>query len=131
MLMCPSFFAFPFATCCTVVKCRKGGKFPKANGAVHGQGVYSAIGPRTPVRANAPSSLLPHNQWCRSSNATIACYGRQMSYAKSGNNSVILAKALKGVHGKGTNGTGIDGLDSWHPKEDWMVFKDDTQVCIL
>ena len=54
-----------------------------------------------------------------------------MDYAKRGNNAVILAKAIKGVHGKGTNGSGIDGLDSWQPRDDWMVFKDGAQVRIL
>ena len=56
-----------------------GKKFPVANGAVHGQGVYSATGPNTPMAYSAragtssqiilvridPSSHRPHRSICR------------------------------------------------------------------
>ena len=68
------------------------------NGAVHGQGVYAATGPDTPMG-----------------------YGRA-------SNSVVLCKALPGRQcaspKAGEKGVG----DSWKPLRDWVIFKQAAQL---
>jgi hypothetical protein len=75
-----------------------GKAFPVANGTAYGQGVYSATGPDTP-----------------------------MSYSRAGNQSIILAMALKGKFAPSK----ARGLDSWSngsAGSDWLIFADDEQV---
>ena len=72
---------------------------PIANGDVHGRGVYAADGPRTPS-----------------------------DYA-GGQGKVILARALPGRKQEGAVRQKPDGsLDSWRPRDDWIVFKSGAQL---
>ena len=74
---------------------------PIANGDVHGRGVYAADGPRTP----------------------------SLYAASGGEGRVILARALLGRHRDGAVRQAPDeSLDSWRPRDDWIVFKDGGQL---
>ena len=75
-----------------------GKKFPVANGTQYGQGVYSATGPNTP-----------------------------MSYSRDGNNSIILAMALKGKFAP-SQAAGLDSWSNGSARSDWLIFADDEQV---
>lgn len=87
--------------------CENGFRVPRcesevAHGAVHGLGVYTAIGPDTPIQYSQ----------CQGSSAAI------------------LSQALVGRRGPSPrkNQEAPPDVDSWIPKGDWIVFKDPAQL---
>ena len=103
----------------------KGGQFPVANGAAHGQGVYSATSAKTPMQYSRSQGsggqiILVRPQLSPLYPCTQPLDGRHTSSCQ--------AMALKGDHGHGSKMASTH--DSWDcgGSQDWIVFKDDEQV---
>lgn len=86
-----------------------------AHGAAHGNGVYTAIGPNTPMSYSASADARNG----------LSQYNFSGAGGGDGKIKIILALALEG----NVKGNGVRNVsDSWKPHSDWMIFKDGAQL---
>ena len=83
------------------------------NGTVHGSGVYTAIGPDTPIG------------YCTAAVPRCRVGGSGASRKAEAFKAVVLARATPGQRGD-VDGRG--GVDSWYPRGDWAVFRRGEQL---
>ena len=79
-----------------------------AHGAAHGKGVYTAVGPNTPMGYGKCNKVI-------------------LAQAYTGQES----GQLPGQGGRAGGGAGegkCDGYDSWRPRDDWLIFKTGEQL---